>query len=35
MFTLNETVMQRRRAAGDQPWSGNVGVAAPEPAETH
>ena len=29
MFTLNEEVMQRERRAGDQPWLGNVGVAAP------
>ena len=35
MFTLNETVMQRRRAAGDQSWAGNVGVAAPDPAAPH
>jgi para-nitrobenzyl esterase len=30
MFTLNEEVMQRERRAGDQPWMGNVGVAAPK-----
>ena len=29
MFALNEEVMQRERRAGDQPWVGNVGVAAP------
>lgn len=29
MFELNEEVMQRERRAGDQPWLGNVGVAAP------
>lgn len=29
MFALNEEVMQRERRAGDQPWAGNVGVAAP------
>lgn len=29
MFALNEEVMQRERHAGDQPWAGNVGVAAP------
>jgi para-nitrobenzyl esterase len=29
MFTLNEEVIQRERRAGDQPWLGNVGVAAP------
>lgn len=29
MFELNEEVMQRERHAGDQPWLGNVGVAAP------
>ena len=29
MFTLNEEVMQRERRAGNQPWLGNVGVAAP------
>ena len=29
MFTLNEEVMQRERRVGDQPWVGNVGVAAP------
>jgi para-nitrobenzyl esterase len=38
MFELNEEVMQRERRAGDQPWLGNVGVAAPvlsTPAVTH
>ncbi len=37
MFELNEEVMQRERRAGDQPWAGNVGVAAPVlsgPAQT-
>ena len=29
MFELNEEVMQRERRSGDQPWLGNVGVAAP------
>jgi para-nitrobenzyl esterase len=29
MFALHEEVMQRERRAGDQPWVGNVGVAAP------
>jgi len=29
MFDLNEEVMHRERRAGDQPWLGNVGVAAP------
>jgi len=29
MFTLHEEVMQRERHAGNQPWIGNVGVAAP------
>jgi para-nitrobenzyl esterase len=29
MFELDEEVMQRERRAGDQPWVGNVGVAAP------
>jgi len=29
MFELNEEVMLRERRAGDQPWLGNVGVAAP------
>jgi para-nitrobenzyl esterase len=29
MFALNETVIGRRRAAGDTPWNWNVGVAAP------
>ena len=29
MFALNEEVMQRERRAGNQPWLGNVGVAAP------
>jgi len=29
MFALNEEVMQRERRAGNQPWIGNVGVAAP------
>ena len=29
MFELNEEVMRRERRAGDQPWLGNVGVAAP------
>jgi len=29
MFELNEEVMQRERRAGNQPWLGNVGVAAP------
>jgi para-nitrobenzyl esterase len=29
MFRLNEEVMQRERRAGDQPWLGNAGVAAP------
>jgi len=29
MFTLNEEVMCRRRAKGDQPWNWNVGLASP------
>jgi len=29
MFELNEEVMEREKHAGDQPWVGNVGVAAP------
>ena len=29
MFELHEEVMQRERRAGNLPWSGNVGVAAP------
>ncbi|HEY1680008.1 MAG TPA: carboxylesterase family protein [Candidatus Sulfotelmatobacter sp.] len=29
MFELNEEVTNRERHAGDQPWLGNVGVAAP------
>jgi len=29
MFELNEEVMRRERRVGDQPWLGNVGVAAP------
>lgn len=29
MFELSEEVMRRERRAGDQPWVGNVGVAAP------
>jgi para-nitrobenzyl esterase len=29
MYELNEEVMERRRAAGDQPWGADVGVAAP------
>jgi para-nitrobenzyl esterase len=29
MYQLNEEVMERRRAAGDQPWGPDVGVAAP------
>jgi para-nitrobenzyl esterase len=29
MFELNEEVMQRERRAGNLPWVGNVGVAAP------
>ena len=29
MFDLHEEVMQRERRAGNLPWSGNVGVAAP------
>jgi hypothetical protein len=29
MFALHGEVMQRERRAGDQPWVGNVGVAAP------
>ena len=29
MFALYEEVMQRERRAGDQPWLGTVGVAAP------
>jgi hypothetical protein len=28
-FELNEIVMQRERHAGNLPWIGNVGVAAP------
>jgi len=38
MFELNEEVMQRERRAGNQPWLGNVGVAAPVlsgPAASH
>lgn len=29
MFELNEEVTHRERRAGDQPWLGNVGIAAP------
>jgi len=29
MFELHEEVMERERRAGNLPWSGNVGVAAP------
>jgi para-nitrobenzyl esterase len=29
MFELNEEVLRRELRAGDQPWTGNVGVAAP------
>jgi hypothetical protein len=29
MFALYEEVMQRERRAGNQPWIGAVGVAAP------
>ena len=29
MFELNEEVMCRRRAQGDQPWNWNVGLASP------
>jgi para-nitrobenzyl esterase len=29
MFELNEDVMCRRRANGDQPWNWNVGLASP------
>lgn len=28
-YTLSEEVMARRRAAGDQPWGADIGVAAP------
>lgn len=30
MYKLNEEVMCRRRAAGNQPWNWNVGLASPE-----
>jgi para-nitrobenzyl esterase len=29
MYELNEAVMCRRRAQGDQPWNWNVGLASP------
>ena len=28
-YALNEAVVCRRRAAGDQPWHWNVGIASP------
>ena len=30
MFELNEEVMCRRRAKGDQPWNWNVGIVSPK-----
>jgi para-nitrobenzyl esterase len=36
MYELNEEVMERRRAAGDQQWGADVGVAAPVlPRDSH